>query len=160
VQARILIVDTNIVVAGLLTSDQASPPARILDAMLEGKLLYLLSAGLLEGYSAVLRRPRIAGRHGLADSDIDSLLTELVANAIWREAGATSPALDSGDDHLRDLLAAESGSVLVTGDELLLNKPPKWAAVISTRRCVESVLSAVRGPAITIFTLTPIIQCW
>jgi hypothetical protein len=34
---------------------QASPPARILHAMLEGKLFYLLSAGLLEEYPAVLR---------------------------------------------------------------------------------------------------------
>lgn len=141
VQARLFIVDTNVVVAGLLTSDQASPPARILDAMLEGKLLYLLSAGLLEEYSAVLRRPRIAARHGLADSEIDSLLTELVANAIWREAGAALPAPDPGDNHLWALLAAEPGSVLVTGDELLLEQPPKRAAVISARRCAQAFLS-------------------
>jgi putative PIN family toxin of toxin-antitoxin system len=141
VHAKILIVDTNIVVAGLLTSDQASPPARILDAMLEGKLLYLLSSGLLEEYSAVLRRPRIADRHGLADNEIDSLLTELVANAIWREAGAAPAAPDPGDDHLWALLTAEPGSVLVTGDGLLLKKPPKQAAVISARHCAESILS-------------------
>ena len=140
-QARLIIVDTNIVVAGLLASDQASPPARILDAMLEGRLLYLLSAGLLEEYSAVLRRPRIAARHRLADSEIDSLLTELVANSIWREVGAATSAPDPGDDHLWDLLAAEPGSVLVTGDELLLKRPPKRAAVISARRCVEALLS-------------------
>lgn len=140
-QAKLLIVDTNIVVAGLLTSDQASPPARILDAMLEGNLLYLLSAGLLEEYSAVLRRPRIAERHGLADSEIDILLTELVANAIWREIGAASPAPDPGDDHLWALLEAEPRSVLVTGDELLLKKPPRRAAIVSARGCVESFLS-------------------
>ncbi len=140
-QTKLLIVDTNIVVAGLLTADQASPPARILDAMLEGRLLYLLSTGLLEEYSAVLRRPRIAERHGLADSQIDRLLTELVANAIWREDGAAEPAPDPGDDHLWALLAAAPGSVLVTGDELLLKKPPKRAAVISARRCVEAFLS-------------------
>jgi predicted nucleic acid-binding protein len=128
-------------VAGLLTNDQASPPARILDALLEGRLLYLLSTGLLEEYSAVLRRPRIAERHGLADSQIDRLLTELVANAIWREDGAAEPAPDPGDDHLWALLAAAPGSVLVTGDELLLKKPPKRAAVISARRCVEAFLS-------------------
>lgn len=140
-QAKLLIVDTNIVVAGLLTSDQASPPARILNAMLEGRLLYLLSARLLEEYSAVLQRPRIAARHGLADSEIDILLTELVANSIWREVGAAASAPDAGDDHLWDLLAAEPGSVLVTGDELLLKRPPKHAAVISAGRCVEAFLT-------------------
>lgn len=140
-QAKLLIVDTNIVVAGLLTSDQASPPARILDAMLEGRLFYLLSPGLLEEYSVVLRRPRIAARHRLADSEIDSLLTELVANSIWREVGAAASAPDPGDDHLWALLAAESGSVLVTGDELLLKKPPKRATVISARHCVEAFLT-------------------
>ena len=140
-QAKLLIVDTNIVVAGLLTSDQASPPARILDAMLGGRLFYLLSPGLLEEYSVVLRRPRIAARHRLADSEIDSLLTELVANSIWREVGAAASAPDPGDDHLWALLAAESGSVLVTGDELLLKKPPKRATVISARHCVEALLT-------------------
>ena len=49
-QAKIFIVDTNIVVAGLLTADHSSPPARILDAMLEGALDILADDARLVDY--------------------------------------------------------------------------------------------------------------
>ena len=42
-----VVVDTNVVVAALLTADAAAPPARILDGMLGGRFLYLLSPALL-----------------------------------------------------------------------------------------------------------------
>jgi hypothetical protein len=45
--ARVFIVDTNVVAAGLITKSSDSPTARILDAMLTGSLIYLLSADLL-----------------------------------------------------------------------------------------------------------------
>ena len=62
---KVCIVDTNVVVSGLLGADSNNPPARILDAMLDGTLLYLMSGDLLDGYSSVLRRPglvRLQGR--------------------------------------------------------------------------------------------------
>ena len=39
---RMVIVDTNVVVAGLLTSQIDSPTAQLLDAMLDGRLIFLL----------------------------------------------------------------------------------------------------------------------
>ena len=136
-QQAILVIDTNVVVAGLLTANTASPPATILDAMLEGRLLYLLSADLLNEYSAVLRRPRISAVHGLSNDEIDVVLTELVANSIWREPSGGTVAPDRGDDHLWALLSTEPGSVLVTGDRLLLEKPLPGSTVVSARRCAE-----------------------
>lgn len=50
------IIDTNIVVAGLITGDTSSPPARILDAMLIGELIYLMSAERLTGLSDTTAR--------------------------------------------------------------------------------------------------------
>ena len=79
------IVDTNVIVSGLIGADSNSPPALILDAMLDGKLLYLMSDDLLNEYSSVLRRPRLVRLHGLTDDEIDRLLTDLVVNAMWRE---------------------------------------------------------------------------
>ena len=38
-----LVVDTNVLVAGLLTTEQESPTARIADGMLNGRVLFLLS---------------------------------------------------------------------------------------------------------------------
>ena len=52
-----LIVDTNVVIAGLLSSGKDSPVSRILDAMLDGRLLFLLSPALLAEYRQVLLRP-------------------------------------------------------------------------------------------------------
>jgi len=42
-----LVVDTNVLVAGLLTTEQASPTARIVDGLLNGRVLFLLSPRLL-----------------------------------------------------------------------------------------------------------------
>jgi predicted nucleic acid-binding protein len=84
---RLFIIDTNVLVAGLITGDPASPAARIQDAMLGGGLPYLLSPALLEEYRAVLLRPKLRRAHGLTEIEIDTLLTEIVANAIVLPAG-------------------------------------------------------------------------
>jgi putative PIN family toxin of toxin-antitoxin system len=127
----IFVVDTNVVVAGLVTSSSRSPVALVLDAMLLGTLVFLLSPALLDEYRSVLLRPKLAKLHDLTEAQIDQLLVELTANAIWREPKAGSPAPDRGDDHLWALLSAYSGSILVTGDRLLLENPPTRSSVIS-----------------------------
>ena len=139
------IVDTNILVAGLITGDADSPPARILDSMLNGELLYLMSVELLDEYASVLRRPKLVRLHGLSDEEIDSLLSELVANAIWREPGAPSKAPDLGDDHLWTLLASQAESILVTGDLLLIENPPGRSSVMSARGFIDLYLPRDRS---------------
>jgi predicted nucleic acid-binding protein len=105
--------------------------ALVLDAMLSGTLVFLLSPALLDEYRSVLFRPKLVKLHGLTETQIDQLLVELTANAIWREPKPGSPAPGRGDDHLWALLSAYSGSILVTGDRLLLENPPKRSSVIS-----------------------------
>lgn len=116
-----LVVDTNVVVSGLLTSDLAAPTARILDAMLRGDLRFLLSEELLSEYRRVLLRPKIAAAHGLAPREIDEILVRLAANAA---VIATPPpaAEPRDDDHLFALLAAEPAALLVSGDERALRR--------------------------------------
>ena len=140
-KAKVCIVDTNIIVAGLISTGSHSPPGRILDAMLDGNLIYLMSPELLYEYAAVLQRPRVSRQHGLTSSEIDIILAELVANAIWREPVITSVAPDPGDNHLWALLLLEPGSQLVTGDQLLLECPPDEASVISARNFVDLFLA-------------------
>lgn len=82
----IFIIDTNVLVAGLITEERSSPTARILDAMLSGTLFYLLSAELLREYRDVVLRPRLSRVHGLNEIEIEQLLSEIAANAIRREA--------------------------------------------------------------------------
>ncbi|RME70418.1 MAG: putative toxin-antitoxin system toxin component, PIN family [Planctomycetota bacterium] len=128
---RPVIIDTNVVVSGLLTADPRSPTARILDAMLQGGFPYLISQPLLEEYRAVLLRPRIRKRHGLSEREVDALLTEIVASAMMRAPDpSTSEIPDPGDAHLWALLASEPDARLVTGDRALVENPPPNADVI------------------------------
>ncbi len=141
----VFVVDTNVVVAGLITDADRSPVAFILDAMLSGSLLHLLSPELLAEYRSVLLRPKLTKLHSLAEAEVDRLLVELTANAMWREpkpaSPAPDPAPDRGDDHLWALLGAYAGSILITGDRLLLENPPTRSSVISPKTCIDRFLS-------------------
>lgn len=138
----IFIIDTNVLVAGLITGRRDSPTAGILDAMLDGRLLYLLSPDLLSEYRNVLLRPKLVRLHALDETEIDTLLTEITANAIWHEPSPNSgqPAPDPNDAHLWDLLAVEPTALLVTGDQLLLENPGAHGAVITPAQCAAQWL--------------------
>jgi uncharacterized protein len=125
------VVDTNVVVAGLITGNARSPTARILDGMRRGAFPFLLSDRLLSEYREVLLRPKIRKRHGLAASEIDRILTEIATHAIVREPAARTGAPDAKDNHLWSLLLDLPGSVLVTGDLALGRKPPPGSDVLS-----------------------------
>jgi putative PIN family toxin of toxin-antitoxin system len=127
------VIDTNVVVAGLITTDAGSPTARILDGMRRGAFPFLLSDQLLAEYRAVLLRARIRKPHRLAANEIDMILTEIATHAIVREPAARSGAPDTKDNHLWSLLHGQPGSVLVTGDLALGRKPPPESNVLSPR---------------------------
>jgi putative PIN family toxin of toxin-antitoxin system len=142
----LVIIDTNVVVSGLITVDASSPTCQVLDGMLSARFRYLLSPDLLDEYRAVLLRSKIKMQQGLETEDVDRILTELVTNAIWREPVLTVLAPDSGDDHLWALLSSFRGSVLVTGDRLLLENPPDFASVIKPLSFLALALGAPRNP--------------
>lgn len=116
------IIDTNVVVAGLLTSQPDSPVASILNGMLSARFSFVVSSALLAEYREVLLRPKLRKLHGLTTDEIDAVLTELARHAIVLSAVADggSPAPDPGDQFLWDLLATRHDLILVTGDKLLL----------------------------------------
>lgn len=137
------IVDTNVLVAGLITTQAGSPTAQLLDAMLDGRLIYLLSPDLLREYRAVVLRPKLARMHGLKETEIDALLTEITANALWRDPPLDDlhQAPDPRDGHLWALLACEPSAVLVTGDRLLQENPRPGSSVISPGRWAGGFLA-------------------
>lgn len=139
---RVAVVDTNVVVGGLLTQTPSSPLVTIVDGMLAGRFPFVLSPSLLDEYRRVLLRDEIRTVHGLSEDEVDRILVEVVANAIWHEpAPAESVAApDPGDDHLWRLLNTLDAGVLVTGDQLLLDNPPDTASVLSSRSFVDSLL--------------------
>jgi putative PIN family toxin of toxin-antitoxin system len=133
VSGRTVVIDTNVVVAGLLTGDAASPVARILDGMLLAAFPFALSEDLLAEYYAVLERPALRRLHGLSATEIETLLTGIVEHAIVLTPGAGPRAPDPGDQLLWDLLAAKEDLILVTGDQALQRDARMRARVISPR---------------------------
>ncbi|WP_420633951.1 putative toxin-antitoxin system toxin component, PIN family [Candidatus Palauibacter sp.] len=133
----VFVVDTNVIVSALISSDSKAPPAQILEAMLGGGLLYLMSSDLLTEYASVLRRPRLVRLHGRSEAEIDQLLAELTANAVWCEAAVGDVAPDAGDNHLWALLSSWAGSHLITGDRLLVENASAGRLVLTPRDFVS-----------------------
>jgi uncharacterized protein len=135
-----VIVDTNVVVAGLLTQQDTSPVARILDGMLGAAFPFVLSEALLAEYRTVLVRPALRKLHGLTVAELEAILTDLAQHAIVLAPESTPPAPpapDPGDQLLWGLLAARADLVLVTGDKLLLRDAGMRGRVISASAFVS-----------------------
>ena len=134
------VIDTNVVVSGVLTSVSVSPTARILDGMLVGRFQFLLSVELLAEYREVLLRERIRRGHGLSPVEIDVILTEIAANAMIVAVEPTSGRKSrKEDDHLWSILAAVPAARLVTGDQRLIDRPVKGARVLTPREFNDSL---------------------
>ena len=127
-----VIVDTHVVVAGLLTRENASPVARILDGMLVAAFPFVVSEALLAEYRTVLVRPGLRRLHGLTVDEVDAVLTDLAQHAIVLAPSVGGPsAPDAGDRLLWDLLAARADLLLDTGDKALLRDAGMQGRVIS-----------------------------
>lgn len=133
----VVIVDTNVVVAGLLTGSDASPVARILDGMLGAAFPFVVSEALLAEYRAVLVRPGLRKLHGLTVAEVETILTDIAQHAIVLTPVAAPAAPDPGDQLLWELLAARADLVLVTGDKALLRDPGMQPRVVSPQSFVQ-----------------------
>ncbi|MHB9148962.1 MAG: PIN domain-containing protein [Thermoleophilia bacterium] len=158
---RFAVIDTNVVVSGLLSGAADSPTRRIVDAMLAGTSPFVLSESLLAEYRGVLLRPAIMERHGLTEAEIDTVLEEVVLNASLREPGfaerpvaqagpaevsaaaETVESAPSGDEHLIALLTAVPEAVLVTRDRRLAEAVVSWCAVATPAEFAATLVDQV-----------------
>lgn len=115
----VFIVDTNVIVSGLLSRSADAPPARILDGMLAAAFAMALSDDLFAEYRSVLNRPVLSKGHGLSMAAVDAMLTDIAEHATMLRPGKAGAAPDPDDQHLWDLLAVHSDLRLITGDKLL-----------------------------------------
>lgn len=74
-----IVLDTNVVVAGLRSRNGAS--AVVLDLAAAERLGIILSQTLLDEYEEVLHRPTQRSAHGLSDDDLTVFLRGLLARA-------------------------------------------------------------------------------
>ena len=140
-QGRLVVVDTNVLVSGLITSHVGSPPCRIVDEMLHGSFGFLLSLDLLAEYRNVLLRPKIKALHCLTENEVDEVLTTITTNGIMKEPKrGQAQEVNPGDQHIWDLMESASDTLLVTGDLVLKKSLPMNAIVFSPLEFVEKVL--------------------
>lgn len=126
------IVDTNVVVSGLLTGNPDAATRRLLDAMLDGDLDLYLSVDLLTEYREVLLRPKLQSLHGLSDDELDTILETIALHGMFRDPPDTDrEAPDPGDPHLWQLADALPDATVVTGDHALLDNAPPDRSVLS-----------------------------
>jgi uncharacterized protein len=106
-----LVLDTNVLVSGLLTPH--GPPGRILDLVLAGKVRLLVDDRILHEYRDVLLRPRF----GFDPADVETLLAFLTAESEWVVAPMPSVRLPDVDDRpFAEVAIAGGADFLVTGN--------------------------------------------
>ena len=142
----VAVVDTNVVVSGLLTRDPGAPTVTILNAMVEGSIRFLLSVELIAEYREVLLRPKIRDRHGLQDEEVDTILQTIALHGMLRSISTDADrGPDPGDAHLWALLDTSPGAVLVTGDRALIDAAPQEASVLAPREFAELAANETRS---------------
>src|SRR5580658_630087 len=72
------VIDTNVVVSGLLNPN--GPPARILDAILDGRVKLVYDARILAEYRDVLHRPKLKLRPEAVATFLDALRGQMLVN--------------------------------------------------------------------------------
>ncbi|WP_306581396.1 PIN domain-containing protein [Dokdonella sp.] len=115
-----VVVDTNVVVAGLLTHHKDAAVARVLDGMLGAAFAYEMPMDLLAEYREVLMRADLRKLHGLSADEIDALLAVLVERASVLSPPRTGAAAATAAAHPWRWLASRDDLRLVTGDRRLL----------------------------------------
>lgn len=108
------VLDTNVLVAGLLSSMGAS--YQILKKIPEGKVRFLISVALFLEYEAVLKRKSFLDKAGLTKTDIDHFLNVLVKHSIHTEIYYLwRPQLrDPNDDMILELAVSGGAEAIVT----------------------------------------------
>jgi putative PIN family toxin of toxin-antitoxin system len=129
-----VVLDTNVVIAGLLT--QGGPPGRIMDLWAEGRLTVAVCPSILEEYLRVLTRPRFRGVGSIQERYTLILeLTELSNTLLVQPDAETRIEVikdDPTDNHFLECALAAKADSLISGDQHLLElKQYRGIAVVS-----------------------------
>ena len=112
-----VVLDTNIFVSGLLSA--AGPPARIIQAVLQRRLIPVMSPETFAELEVVLRRPKLQRAFTRAGVDVTTFLATLHAEVQFVDPHPTNtPLRDAQDRPFLDLMATTPPpEYFVTGDK-------------------------------------------
>ena len=133
-----LVLDTNVVVAGLLWS---GPPRRLLEAAIAGEVELFSSAVLLDELAHTLGYSKFAARIEAFGTSIAALVAQYTA-LVSLVAPASVPrvvAKDADDDHVIAAAVAARAELIVTGDRrhLLPIGSHQGIAIVTAREVVD-----------------------
>jgi putative PIN family toxin of toxin-antitoxin system len=111
------VIDTNVIVSGLLNPH--GPPARVLDAVLKGRLKLVYDARILAEYRNVLSRPRLK----LTPARIQAFLAALGCQSAVTPIAARAAAPDADDVVFVEAALATADRTIVIGN--LAHFPPE-----------------------------------
>ena len=130
------VIDTNVVVSGLLNPH--GPPARIVDAILDGRVKLVYDARILAEYRDVLHRRRLKLKPEAVAAFLEALRGQMLVNPM----GIVTGGPDSDDLIFVECAMAAPDKTIVTGnladypDEILngtrVLNPAQAAAELST----------------------------
>ncbi len=136
-----LVLDTNVVVAGLLWH---GPPRRLIDLAIEGDAVDLFSSPvLLDELAHTLSYAKFAARIRSFGTSIEALVAQYTA-LVSLVTPATVPrvvANDADDDHVIAAAVAARAELIVTGDRkhLLPIGSHRGIAIVAAREVVERI---------------------
>jgi putative PIN family toxin of toxin-antitoxin system len=133
-----LVLDTNVLVAGLL--NPVGPCGRLLDLVLDGAVEICLDERILREYADVLRRPRLS----LPARSVADLLAFLQQSAEPVVAAPLAIKLPDPDDLPFLEIASSAGAVLVTGNRRHFpSRHRRGVHVMAPAECLQ----ALAGPS-------------
>jgi putative PIN family toxin of toxin-antitoxin system len=114
---KLWVIDTNVVVSGLLNPH--GPSARVLDAVLDGRVKLVYDARILAEYRDLLHRPRLK----LKPEKISAFLTGLQSQMMVTPGPLAVAGPDADDIVFVETALATTGRTIVTGN--LADYPPE-----------------------------------
>jgi uncharacterized protein len=135
-----LVLDTNIVVAGLLWN---GPPRRLLEAAIAGEVELFSSAVLLDELAHTLGYSKFAARIDSFGTSIAALVAQYTALVSLVEPASVPRivANDADDDHVIAAAVAARAELIVTGDRkhLLPIGSHQGIAIVTAREVVDRI---------------------
>lgn len=133
-----LVVDTNIIVSGLLTT--ISPPALVFDAVKSKKVILLVSDEVVIEYLQVLSYPRIRKYKKITEETIRNLAVLFIEESERIEIlSPIKKSKDPDDDKFLSLAVEGKADFLITGDkgDLLSLKEIEGIPILTAREVVD-----------------------
>lgn len=108
------VIDTNVLVAAMITHNEMSPTVKVVEAIGEGKITPLYNEEIVSEYKEVLSRSKF----GFLDTSVARLIRTMMDKGVKAErifSGETFP--DASDAVFYEIALSKDGSYLVTGNK-------------------------------------------